>query len=120
MILTRLWPYIAGALVVLIIICVMWLGWTPASDRADDLQEQLTVQTARADTAERKVNAMVQADAERAMDETKLDQMKDDLTNAIDAAPKDKPDAAGVSLACERLRRAGLTASADYRRVCGG
>ncbi len=118
MILTRLWPYIAGALVVVIIICVMWIGWTNASDRADDLQEALQVQTARADTAERKVNAMVQADAERAMDETKLDQMKDDLTNAIDSAPKDKPDAAAIGLACVRLQRAGLASTPEYRRQC--
>ncbi|MBI0474205.1 hypothetical protein D9601_02345 [Sphingomonas sp. MA1305] len=112
--------YVAPPLAFLAVVAWLWTGWSHADARADDLKGQLIDQTARADALQKKVAAMAQADAERALDGDKLDQMKDDLTHAIDAAPKgNAPGPASVAVGCARLRAQGNTASAAYRRVCG-
>ncbi|WP_203309749.1 hypothetical protein [Sphingomonas beigongshangi] len=111
--------YAAPPLVVAAIVAWLWLGWSHADNRADKLQTQLTTQTARAEAAERKVKAMAQADAERAMDDSKIDQMKDDLTHAISTAPKGTaPGPATLALGCARMRAAGRTASPTYSAKC--
>lgn len=111
--------YAAPPLVVAAIVAWLWLGWSHAVSRADKLQTQLTAQTARADAAERKVAAMAQADAERAMDDSKIDQMKDDITHVIQTAPKGSgPGPASLALNCLRMRQAGRTASPAYQRQC--
>lgn len=110
---------IAVPVAIIAIIAWLWIGWSAADGRADRLAADLQVQTARAAAAEKREAAMKRAEAERAMDATQLDAMKDDLTHAIESAPAGAaPGPASVAAGCIRLRRAGLTASPDYRRIC--
>lgn len=105
-------------LAVVALIAFLWLGLDRANARADALAADLQVQTARAEAAEKRERVMKQAEAERVMDDTRLDTMQEDLTNAIKTAPTGAPGPAATALGCERLRRAGLTSSASYRRLC--
>lgn len=99
----------------------LWFGWTAADNRADRLTADLRVQTARADAAEKREMAMKRAEAERAVDGAQIDAMKEELTDAIKSVPAGTaPGAATLVAGCVRLRRAGLTASSEYLRICGG
>ncbi len=112
---------IGAPLALVALIAWLWLGWTAADNRADGLATTVREQTARAKAAERREMAMKRAEAERAMDGTQLDAMKEELTDAIKTVPAGTaPSAATLVAGCVRLRRAGLAASPDYRRVCGG
>lgn len=105
----------------LALIAWLWFGWAAADNRADRLSNDLQVQTARAVAAEKRETAMKKAEAERAVDGAQIDAMKEELTDAIKSVPAGTaPSAATVAAGCIRLRRAGLTASTDYKRVCGG
>lgn len=98
----------------------LWLGWGAAARRADRLDDQLRQERARTIAAERRIAAMARAEVERAADDRHLDSMRKDLTDAIAAVPPGgAPDAASVALGCARLRRAGRTDAAAYRRLCG-
>ena len=97
----------------------LWLGWTAADNRADRLSADLRVQTARADAAEKREMAMKRAEAERAVDGAQIDAMKEELTDAIKSVPAGTaPGAATLVAGCIRLRRAGLTSSPEYQRLC--
>jgi len=81
---------------------------------------QIEQQVAELEREKLKTATLEKAATERADDTAHLDTMKDDLTNAINAAPKgNAPSPAVRALACERLRQSGNTSSAIYKRQCG-
>lgn len=115
--------YIGAPLALVALIAWLWIGWTNADNRADDLSKQVRVQTARADAAEKREMVMRQAEAERMMDESHLDQVKDDLTHAIDNAPKGtSPGPATVAVNCARYSlqysKEILAKNTTYNRIC--
>lgn len=73
------------------------------------------------DYARNQTAVMERAAVARVADGKAIDTMSKDLNDAIDKAkaPGTAPGPATTALGCQRLRQAGRTASAAYRRVCG-
>lgn len=91
-----------------------------AATRADLLETRAKLTAARTDIErlETDIAAKERAAIERSDDATAVDQLREDLTDAIKSIPPGAaPGPATIALGCERLRRAG-TGAADLPAVC--
>ena len=94
---------------------------TAADSRNDVLRSQNITLATELEHAKQVNVTLETAAAERAADTADLDTMKEDLTHAIESAPKGiAPSAATVALGCARLRRQGNTSSTSFAAICGG
>lgn len=98
-------------------------AWQTETARADEAEASFAAERAAREMTERQLQAERNAAMERAADEQAIDTLGKDMTDAIDKAaakePGKAPGAATRALGCQRLRAAGATSSAEYRRSCG-
>ncbi len=115
------WLRIALPLGALVVILSLILLWQREAARADRVTVELSVTNDALARSQVRIADLQREAQEKLTDDTAIDKAKEELTDAIKSVPAGTaPGAATLAAGCIRLRRAGLTASADYKRVCGG
>lgn len=108
-----------GAVLLLAVVILLWRD--ARSDNAV-LKERLIVKTQEVERISKRNEDLEREAWERLADETAINKMERNLTNAIDDLPVAEqsatPSAAVVVLGCLRLRQAGATASDSFKRLC--
>jgi type VI protein secretion system component VasK len=111
-----------AGIVVAVAIGLLLHGWQAERARADEAEASFAAERDLRASAELQLQAERAAAMERAADDRAIDDLSKDMTDAIDKAatrePGKAPGPATVALGCIRLRSAGATAGAEYKRLC--
>lgn len=114
--------WLLGAAIAAAIIGTLYGAWQHEAGKAERYRLEAVAKDAELAAEKRKNVALERASAERAIDNGQVADMTKGIEDAIDKAAAREPGspigAATLAAGCERLRRAGQTASARYRSEC--
>lgn len=112
----RILAGVGGLMIVALAIC--YIGWTNAANARDDARDKLAAAEAELVLTKADLALKQTAAEERADDEAEVQEMREELVDAIREVPDTVPDDVRVRLGCERLRRRANSVGADLPDVC--